>query len=173
MSHRTRPQSNETGEITVPESSKVKPILVLGVGNLLLKDEGVGAHFVEAFRKRTLPSGVEVVDGGARGIDLLAMIEGRKLVVIVDCARMGEPPGTIRTFEASEIIRKRGSGFSVHGATLAHTLKIGEHLGILPDIVILGIEPETVEICIGLSDVVTRAMEQAQEMVREIILKRD
>jgi len=155
----------------MPDKQAVKPILVLGVGNLLLKDEGVGIHFVQAFQQRELPSNVEATEGGARGIDLLPLFEGRKLVVIVDCARMDEKPGTIRTFEAGEVIQK-GSGFSVHGANLATTLDLAQRLGMLPDVVVVGIEPESTAIEIGLSDTVKRAAEEAERVVREIILSR-
>lgn len=150
----------------------MKPILVLGVGNKLLKDEGIGAHLVDALREQKLPPDVDVEDGGARGIDLLALVKGRRLVIIVDCARMGEKPGTVRTFESEEVIRKYARGFTVHGATLANTLKIGEHLGILPDVVIIGIEPKTVEIEIGLSDVAEEALKKTQKLIEEIIRER-
>jgi hydrogenase maturation protease len=154
-----------------PEKQAVKPILVLGVGNLLLKDEGVGIHFVQAFQKHGLPSNVEAMEGGARGIDLLPLFEGRKLVVIVDCARMEEKPGEIRTFEAAEIIEKR-TGFSMHGASLATTLDLGQRLGMLPEVVVVGIEPETIDIEIGLSDTATQAIEEVERVVRKIILAR-
>jgi hydrogenase maturation protease len=156
----------------VPENQAVKPILILGVGNLLLKDEGVGIHFVEAFQKHGIPSNAEAMEGGARGIDLLPLFEGRRLVVIVDCARMGEKPGTIRTFEASEIIEKRGTGFSMHGANLATTLDLGQRLGMLPEVVVVGIEPETIDIEIGLSETAAGAIGEAERVVREIILAR-
>ncbi|UCF79301.1 MAG: hydrogenase maturation protease [Candidatus Eiseniibacteriota bacterium] len=154
------------------QESKVKPTLILGVGNKLLKDEGVGVHFVETLKLCQFPSDVEVDDGGARGIDLLTLFRGRKLVIVVDCARMGEAPGTVRTFEKEEIIREHTGGFSVHGTSLANTLKLGEHLGILPDVVVVGIEPETVEIEIGLSDTVAGALEEVQRVVEEIIRER-
>ena len=85
---------------------------------------------------------------------------------------MGEKPGTVRIFESEEVIRKFARGFTVHGATLAHTLKIGEHLGILPDVVIIGIEPKTVEIEIGLSDVAEEALKKTQKLIAEIIHER-
>ncbi len=152
---------------------ELRPILVLGVGNKLLKDEGVGVHFIEAFEKEGLPPGVEVEDGGARGIDLLTLIRGRKLVIIVDSARMGEKPGTVRTFGPEEVIKKHTKGFSVHGASLADTLKLGEHLGILPEIVIVGVEPETIEIDIGLSDTARKTLGEIRKVVEKIISERD
>jgi hydrogenase maturation protease len=153
-------------------NQEVKPILILGVGNKLLKDEGVGVHFIETLQKEQLPPGVEVEDGGARGIDLLTLIRGRKLVIIVDSAHMGEEPGTVRTFESEEIIQKHTKGFSVHGASLADTLKLGEHLGVLPDIVIVGVEPETIEIDIGLSDTASKTLGEIRKVVEKIIRER-
>jgi len=165
-------ESQTRGVSLVPESQTVKPILILGVGNLLLKDEGVGIHFVQAFQKHGVPYNVEATEGGARGIDLLPLFEGRRLVVIVDCARMGEKPGTIRTFEAREIIEKSGTGFSMHGANLATTLDLGQRLGMLPEVVVVGIEPEIIDIEIGLSDTVAKAIEEVERVVRKIIVER-
>ena len=156
----------------MPEKQTVKPILVLGVGNLLLKDEGIGIHFVQAFQERGLPPNVEAMEGGARGIDLLPLFEDRKLVVIVDCARMEEKPGTIRTFEAGEIIEKKSRGFSVHGMSLASTLDLGQRLGTLPEIVVVGIEPKTIDIGIELSETATQAIDEVESIVREIIVAR-
>jgi hydrogenase maturation protease len=156
----------------VSEKQTVRPILVLGVGNLLLKDEGIGIHFVQAFQKHDLPPNVEATEGGARGIDLLPLFEGRKLVVIVDCARMDETPGTIRTFTATEIIQNKSGGFSVHGMSLANTLDLGQRLGALPEVVVVGIEPEIVDIGIGLSDIACQALAEIERTVRQIILTR-
>jgi hydrogenase maturation protease len=149
-----------------------KPILILGVGNLLLKDEGVGIHFVQELHKKHLPSDVEVMDGGTRGLDLLMLMEGRKLVVIVDCARMGETPGTVRVFGAKDIVPEKNRGFSVHGLNLASALEFGERLGTLPDVFIVGVEPESIEIEIGLSDVVRKALPDIERAVDEIINSR-
>ena len=147
----------------------IKPILILGVGNLLLKDEGVGIHFVQQLQKRSLPPDVEVLDGGTRGLDLLMLMEGRKLVVVVDCARLGEAPGTVRVFGPKDIVPEKNRGFSVHGLNLASALEFGERLGTLPDIFIVGVEPESIQIEIGLSDVVRQALPVIERTVDEIV----
>jgi len=145
-------------------------MLVLGVGNLLLRDEGIGIHFAQSFQKRELPPNVEVMEGGARGIDLLPLFGDRKLVVIVDCARMGEKPGTIRTFNSNEIIEKKG-GFSMHGMSLGNTLELGQKLGMLPEVVIVAIEPEIVDIGMVLSDTAQRALPEVEALVMELLTK--
>jgi len=147
----------------------IKPVLILGVGNLLLKDEGVGIHFVQQLQKKSLPPDVEVLDGGTRGLDLLMLMEGRRLVVVVDCARLGEAPGTVRVFGPKDIVPETNRGFSVHGLNLASALEFGERLGKLPDIFIVGVEPESIQIEIGLSDVVRRALPVIERTVNDIV----
>ncbi len=75
-----------------------KNILILGIGNILLKDEGIGVHVVNKLKEMQLPPDVEVMDGGTLGIDLLYYIEGRKKVVVIDTVTAGEPPGTMYRF---------------------------------------------------------------------------
>jgi len=150
-------------------NSDVKPILILGVGNLLLKDEGVGIHFVQQLQKKRLPPDVEALDGGTRGLDLLMLMEGRKLVVVVDCARLGETPGTVRVFGPKDIVPEKSRGFSVHGLNLATALEFGARLGTLPDIFIVGVEPESIAIEIGLSDAVRNALPVIERTVDEIV----
>jgi hydrogenase maturation protease len=163
----------KTGPDTCPKATPdVKPVLILGVGNLLLKDEGVGIHFVQQIQKKALPPDVEVLDGGTRGLDLLMLMEGRKLVVVVDCARLGETPGTVRVFGPKDIVPEKNRGFSVHGLNLASALEFGERLGTLPDIFIVGVEPESIQIEIGLSDVVREALPVIERTVDEIVTRR-
>jgi len=80
-----------------PDASAGRPrrTVVLGVGNILLGDEGVGVHIVEELRRRGGLSGVELVDGGTAGFSLLPYFDGARLVVIVDAADDGKPPGTV------------------------------------------------------------------------------
>jgi hydrogenase maturation protease len=148
-----------------------KPILVLGVGNLLLKDEGVGIHFVQRLQKKSLPPDVDVMDGGTRGLDLLMLMEGRKLVVVVDCARLGEAPGTVRVFGPKDIVPEKNRGFSVHGLNLASALEFGKRLGMLPEVFIVGVEPESIAIEIGLSAVVREALPVIERTVDEIVAR--
>ena len=160
-----------TNDSTPGAGPDVKPILILGVGNLLLKDEGIGIHFVQKLQKEPLPPDVEVLDGGTRGLDLLMLMEGRKLVVVVDCARLGEKPGTVRVFGPKDIVPERNRGFSVHGLNLASALEFGERLGKLPKIFIVGVEPQSIEIQIGLSDVVKEALPAIECTVQDIVTR--
>ena len=76
--------------------------LVLGVGNLLLSDEGVGVHVVHRLRQSRLPVHVEVIDGGTAGFELTGHLRGRRKVVIVDAVEADARPGTIFRFKPGE-----------------------------------------------------------------------
>jgi hydrogenase maturation protease len=73
-----------------------KRTVVLGLGNILLGDEGVGVHVVEALRRAGGLPGVELVDGGTAGLSLLPYFDGARLVIVVDAAQDGAPTGTVR-----------------------------------------------------------------------------
>lgn len=72
-----------------------KRTLVLGLGNLIMGDEGVGVHVVQAIEKRKLPEGVECLDGGTGGFILLGPLQDAERIVLIDAAADGNPPGTV------------------------------------------------------------------------------
>lgn len=70
--------------------------LILGVGNLLLKDEGVGIHVIQALEKENLPPHVRLMDGGTGGLHLLSWLQGYERLIMIDATLDNNPPGTIR-----------------------------------------------------------------------------
>ena len=79
-------------------------VTLIGLGNLLMRDEGVGVHAVRALEEQYgLPPGLEIVDGGTSGLDLLPYIEGRDRVLVVDAVNFGKEPGYIGVLENQEI----------------------------------------------------------------------
>ena len=73
-----------------------KKTLILGVGNLLLKDEGVGIHVIRALEKETLPAHVTLMDGGTGGLHLISWLTGYDHIIMVDATLDSNPPGTVR-----------------------------------------------------------------------------
>lgn len=123
-----------------------RPVLVLGVGNLLLKDEGVGVHVVRKLMDMELPPHVEVMDGATGGFDLLDDIEGRDKVVFVDTVKGGHPPGTLYRLMADDIENGPKSRLSLHDIDVPDLLKLADILGVeRPEIVVIGIEPKDME----------------------------
>jgi hydrogenase maturation protease len=120
-----------------------KNILILGLGNILLKDEGIGVRVAEKLMDASLPPDVEVMDGGTAGLNLLYVIEGRHKVIVIDAVKAGSPPGTMYRFTDKDLTEKQGLLRSAHGVDFSDVLRTALFLGTKPDLVIfIGIEPE-------------------------------
>ncbi|MCG2721396.1 MAG: HyaD/HybD family hydrogenase maturation endopeptidase [Thermodesulfovibrionales bacterium] len=124
--------------------SEKKKILILGIGNILLKDEGIGVCVAEKMKDMQLPPDVEVMDGGTGGLDLLYYIEGREKVIVVDAVKAGAPPGTLFRFTDNDLAGKKGFIRSAHGIDFSDVVAIAGFQGIKPEILFLGIEPEDI-----------------------------
>jgi len=120
-----------------------KPILILGIGNILLRDEGIGVHVVNMLKEMKLPPDVEVMDGGTMGIDLLFYIEGREKVIVVDTVKAGETPGTLYRFTDKDLVVKKDFLRTAHGIDFSDVLRTAQRLGTKPEeVVFIGVEPE-------------------------------
>jgi hydrogenase maturation protease len=119
-------------------------IVIIGVGNLLLKDEGVGVHVAQELQKKGLPSAVEVHDGGVAGMGLLDLFGGASKVLLIDAADMNLEPGAIVRFTPEELVsEKSGPRFSAHDVGLLEVLELARALGNCPpEVVIFGIQPK-------------------------------
>jgi hydrogenase maturation protease len=120
-------------------------ILVLGVGNVLLGDEGAGVHIARELARRPLPPGVDVVDGGTIGFGLATLLPGRRAVILVDAIDPPEPetpPGSVFRFSPGEVPLRRHDRRSAHGEDISLLLFHARGLSPPPEIVIFGIVPE-------------------------------
>ena len=144
-----------------------EPILIVGVGNILLSDEGLGVHAVRELEKNTLPAGVGLLDGGTLSTDLLDYIAGREKVVIIDAMRGGCAAGSIYRLRPDDIVGSPEHCFSLHQVGLLDTLASGQLLGLLPDeVIIFGVEPAKLGPGLELSPEVTQAMPELVRLVR-------
>lgn len=121
----------------------VHDTLIIGVGNPFRGDDGIGPRVVQNLVMRELPDGVEVMDGGIRGLDLVTLFEGRQRVIIVDAADLGRPPGEFERFTMDHAqVQSAGRQLSIHTAGLGDALLLAEALGMLPQqLVIFGVQP--------------------------------
>jgi len=144
------------------------PILVLGVGNILLRDEGVGVHVVRALEHERLPESVEVYDGATCGVDLIDVLAQRRRVIIIDAVDAGRPPGEITRWCAEDLVAARGLGLSLHEAGMAEVLRMTRLLNCAPDeVIVFGIQPESVEPGLELTDTVAGAVTAVVGLVRK------
>ncbi|PLY10970.1 MAG: HyaD/HybD family hydrogenase maturation endopeptidase [Desulfuromonas sp.] len=137
-------------------------ILVLGLGNIIMTDDGVGGRAVETLRARfTFPRGVRIEDGGTLGLDLLPMFEGVDRLLIIDALEMDAAPGTLLRLEGDEVPRALASKVSVHQMGIQDLLAVAELQGHLPqELVVWGVQPQTVEMGVELSLEVAATFEE-------------
>ena len=141
--------------------------LILGLGNPLLGDEGIGGRVIEELRGLELPAGVELADGGTAGLGLIGLMEGYQRVIIVDAADMGRPPGHVVRFTPSEVQFKTAEApLSLHQIGLGEALVVAEALEMAPaELIIIGVQPSWLEMGVGLSPEVEGAIPQIVRMV--------
>ncbi len=143
-------------------------IVIIGVGNPLCSDDGLGIHFVRRFRAvvKDLPPGVEVVDGGTGGLDLLAWMRGRKLVIFVDAMDAGEEPGYIFRFRPDQLELEAHPEISMHDVDMASLLRTAHLTEDYPDqVLIFAVQVARVDLGLELSSPVQRALERVVELV--------
>lgn len=136
-----------------------RTVRIIGVGNPLMGDDGIGIAAVERLAARPLPPGVEAIDGGTGGITLLGLMEGADAVVLVDAVCAGRPPGAVLRLEAAGI-GAGVCGLTLHAAGLAEVFALGREMGMLPPrVVLFGVEPQTIAPGLGLSPAASAALE--------------
>ncbi len=146
-----------------------KKTCVIGMGNILLRDEGVGVHAVEALkRKYDFPEEVRLLDGGTLGLDLLHLIEGMDGVLFIDAVNLKKSPGTIAVIEGEAIPSILEPKLSLHHVGLADLLFASSFLGTRPaKVALVGIQPEIMEIGLELSKTVMDRFEKLMQVIVE------
>ena len=153
-----------------------KQILVAGIGNAWLRDDGFGGEVVKRLEGRELPSGVSVMDFGTGGLDLAyEVMRGYDALILVDISRQGGEPGTLYVMEPDEddiaAGIEDGEMLDPHGMDPETVLRFVKTLGAWPGkVLVIACEPLDVgDMGIGLSDQVERAVGGAADLVTETI----
>jgi len=138
---------------------------VLGLGNILLEDEGLGIRALELLQQRyEIPSEVELLDGGTTGMGLLDDISGRQHLLVLDAVQTGEPPGTLVKLAGDEVPVYFEMRISPHQLGLSDVLATLELSGERPaGVTVLGLVPESLEMCLQLSDLVNGRLDSLVE----------
>lgn len=146
----------------------MKTILVLGLGNALMRDDGFGVQAIAALESRfRFPSEVKLLDGGTLGLDLLPHLENVDKLVIIDALEMQETPGQVFRLEGTAVPRAFASKLSVHQMGIQDLLAVAELLGHLPkNLVVWGVQPQSIEMGTELSPAVAAAL---PEVLRGIV----
>lgn len=128
-------------------------ITVLGIGNILLSDEGLGVVAVKKFSEEyEYPESVKVMDGGTLGIDLMYFLEGTEKLLVVDAVAGGKPPGTLYKIKNEEVKKYFRNKVSMHELGFQEVMALMELRGFpIKEIVILGLEPKSLATSLELS----------------------
>jgi len=132
------------------------PVLVLGMGNILLTDEGLGVRALETFRARyEAPEGVEFLDGGTTGMGLLDDISGRSHLLVLDAVQTGAPPGTLAVLRGEQVPVYFGRRATPHQLGLSDVLATLQLAGEKPaNVTVLGLVPDSLELSLELSETI-------------------
>jgi hydrogenase maturation protease len=144
-------------------------ILVMGVGNILLSDEGLGVRAVELLAAAyDLPGNVEVLDGGTLGLDLLPRLAGVDALLLIDAVKAGRQPGALLRLEGDAIQAALAVKMSVHQVGLQELLAVSAFQGTLPArIVLWGMEPAEIDWGLELSPQVADRLHALAEAVAQ------
>ncbi len=136
--------------------SERTPLLILGLGNVLLEDDGIGSAVVSLLRDRfDVPPGVAVLDGGTLGLSLLPYVQNADTVILVDAVRTDSPPGTLVRLDGEDVGPAVATRLSPHQVGVADLLDGARWLGQYPThVVLLGIVPASMELAVGVSPAV-------------------
>jgi hydrogenase maturation protease len=139
--------------------------LVIGLGNPLMGDDGLGLAALARLREAwEVPAEVELVDGGTWGMNLLPIIEAAQAVLLIDAINLDAAPGTLVMIPRSQLPRRLAMKMSPHQVGMCDVLALAELRGTLPErAAAVGLQPETIALTIGLSDVLRRRLDDVVE----------
>jgi len=140
----------------------MEKIIVLGIGNILMQDDGFGVRVIEELGRRLrFPDNVELLDGGTLGFELLSFITGADKLLVVDAINGGGLPGTFYRFAGDEVQAYFQEKVSLHELGIKDVLAVlemqGENIG---EIVVLGVQPESIELGLELTPGVAKTIDK-------------
>lgn len=149
---------------------RLMKILVLALGNPLRGDDGVGCAVLAGLRETAVPypPHITLTDGGTPGLETALTMQGYDKVIVIDAANLGEPPGTWRRFSLAEasLVQQAQMEGTLHDAGFAEAVALGAALDILPpEIIVYGVQPETIAWEMGLSTAVQSAIPQISQQI--------
>jgi hydrogenase maturation protease len=150
----------------------VKNVLIGGIGNVLLGDDGVGPYVARLLEAQyEFETGVEIADLGTPALDLIDQISGRDAVILIDSVATDETPGTVVLYRKAEIMCHTPSvRMDPHSPALVDTLLASDLFGVAPtDLLLVGVAVESYDTGCNLSDAVTRSVSGViAEILREL-----
>lgn len=147
------------------------PALLLGLGNLLMEDEGVGLHVLKAIEEKySFAPAIEIVDGGTAGFELLPFFEHFDKVLMIDAVEFREEPGFVGVLENDNILTELTNKMSLHHLGITDVLSVSKLMDYMPsDVRLIGIEPERIDVGMDLSDTVKNRINDVIQVTLKIL----
>lgn len=144
-------------------------IKILGIGNLIRQDEGVGIHLIQALQDK-IPAEIELIDGGTSGFELLEYVEGAQKLIVLDAVEARKNPGEIIVWRKEEVPYFIASKMSVHQVGFAEVLNLAKLRDKYPEeIVVIGIQPGCLDWGTELTELVQNSLPLAMKEVFKIL----
>ncbi len=148
----------------------MKRKIILGIGNWLNRDEGVGIHAVRALQQKNTAGDFEIVDGGTLGLNLLPLVEEASHLIVLDAVDRRQAPGTLIELARDEVPLFSAIKMSQHQLLFQEVLALAHVRGRLPEyLVVLGIQPADLEVGVELSSQVAQTLPQLVKRVEQIV----
>ncbi len=145
-------------------------IILIGLGNILLTDDGVGVHVINRLKERyDFTPRLSLIDGGTLGLDLLPLLQDKTMILLVDAVDFGKEPGHIEEMEDDQIPLTLGAKLSVHHIGLPDLLAVAKWTDVKPKkICLIGIQPKSLNIGLEMTPLIQGKL---KELVERVIAK--
>ena len=145
-------------------------ILVMGAGNLMRRDDGIGPFVIDQLRNEPLPSNVILKDAGTDGLSMIDAISEFNQIVVIDAVDLNQRPGDIRIFTPAELKSVNGAdSLSTHGFSLADLFELMRLLGYRAGIKIIGVQPEDIGYGNGFSEALGARVSELMEIIKNTL----
>lgn len=151
---------------------KKKPILIVGVGNSIMMDDGLGVEVMNQLHEEYTDDKVDFFEGGTLGIDMLPWLSDREVIIFIDAIEANHKPGTIFRFEPNEVNYKNAIKTSVHQIGLIDSLNMTNFIGKAPrETILIGVQPNIIDWGLDLSAEVLASIPKVKKLVIDEIEK--
>ena len=149
----------------------MKRISVVGVGNLLMRDDGIGVHVIRYLEEQGVPEGIELIDGGTHSYDLLDIFAEADIIIVIDAIQAGGEPGTIYRAPLDELDLKpnRDTATSLHDLNFVEAVHMLRLMGHDPQFIVFGVQPKEMCLNLELSPEVAVKVPRLAELIQEEI----
>ncbi len=156
------------GGVTAPPQK----VLILGVGNLLLKDDGFGVHFINSLKDVDFPKNISVLEAGTVSHQLIPLLRELDQLIVIDVVEAGDTPGSLFRFSPEDMEFASEQMVSLHQISLIDVLRMAELTGSRPRTVIIGVQPKDVTSwSLELTDELKAAIPRVKDLMFEELRK--